>query len=57
MSAFGTKRTSRRAQSMATFGGQADIDPRCPNVRLWPKADMSSSETPEPRFAGLESLL
>jgi alkylation response protein AidB-like acyl-CoA dehydrogenase len=26
MSAFGTKRTSRRAQSMSAFGGKADID-------------------------------
>jgi hypothetical protein len=25
MSAFGTKRTSRRARSMSAFGGKADI--------------------------------
>ena len=26
MSAFGTKRTSRRAQPMSAFGGKADMD-------------------------------
>src|SRR6516164_4300255 len=32
MSAFGTKRTSRPAQSMSAFGGKADIGWRCRNV-------------------------
>ena len=32
MSAFGTKRTSRDAQSMSAFGGKADIARRCPIV-------------------------
>jgi len=43
MSAFGTKRTSRRAHPMSAFGGKADIDWRCFDVRFWPKADMNSS--------------
>src|SRR6516162_8815148 len=33
MSAFGTKRTFRRAQPMSAFGGKADMDQRCRNVR------------------------
>src|SRR5262249_3930860 len=33
-SAFGTKRTSRHAQSMSAFGGKADIGRRWMNVRI-----------------------
>ena len=37
MSAFGTKRTSRRAQSMSAFGGKADISGTlCNDVRPCP---------------------
>ena len=32
MSAFGTKRTSRRGQPMSAFGGKADIGWRCRDV-------------------------
>ena len=28
---------------MSAFGGKADINRRCPNVRFCPKADMSGS--------------
>ena len=33
MSAIGTKRTFRRAQSMSAFGGKADIARTCSGVR------------------------
>jgi len=39
-SAIGTKRTSRDWVPMSAFGGKADIDWRCRNVRFWPKADI-----------------
>jgi len=39
-SAFGTKRTSRCAQSMSAFGGKADIARTYSDVRFWPKADI-----------------
>jgi hypothetical protein len=38
MSAYGTKRTSRRAQSLSAFGGKADIGLAPRSVRFWPKA-------------------
>ena len=38
MSAFGTKRTFQRAQSMSAFGGKADITRTCCNVCFGPKA-------------------
>jgi hypothetical protein len=41
MSAFGTKRTSRRAQSMSAFGGKADITRTLRNVRFWHKEDIN----------------
>src|SRR5215471_580139 len=43
MSAFGTKRTSRPAQPMSAFGGKADIDRKCSDVRFLPKADIGDS--------------
>src|SRR6516165_1727207 len=41
MSAFGTKRTSGRAQSMSAFGGKADITRTLRNVRFWHKEDIN----------------
>jgi hypothetical protein len=43
MSAFGTKRTSRRAQSMSAIGGKADMTRTCPDVCFRPKADIGRS--------------
>jgi len=40
-SAFGTKRTSEHAQSMSAFGGKAEIDWTCFDVRFWPKRTLS----------------
>src|SRR5262249_36941492 len=45
MSAFGTKRTCRSHLSMSAFGGIANIDRKCREVRSWPKAC-------RPRFLG-----
>jgi hypothetical protein len=41
--AFGTKRTSHGTQPMSAFGGKADIDWTCFDVRFRPKADMGGS--------------
>src|SRR4029077_17187916 len=42
MSAFGTKRTSKRRPAMSAFGGKADIAFEYENVCFWHKADMSA---------------
>jgi hypothetical protein len=34
MSAFGTKRTCQSLSAMSAFGGKADIQLTCPNVRF-----------------------
>jgi hypothetical protein len=39
MSAFGTKQTSEDAQRMSAFGGKAEIQLICSDVRFGPKPD------------------